>query len=406
MEHVNLTQGLFTMSVGIRRHLEAWTALVTEARLAGVTRTAYGLLFLACSATAAPVITQVSGAFNHKAVVTITGSGFGLKAQAAPVVWDDASGASILGEWDGAWPNQNATYNTSYRAAQRGISLPHANITRYIAGAHYGSGGADAGYNVIFWKNRTITSYPAYTYMSWYQRIDDAWVFQNNQTPETDNNIKMSAFSVCCSPYELPNNWYIEYNPRPTSRTSTATWHLNDDGFSLDYPDANGHSWYWSGAVNPMSGVWIKIEQEIKYSKQSEGYIKLWENGILKINYAGATDLYPGTARSEGIGGYARSRGTNNWRYFADVYLDYTPARVVIANNANLSAATIIENQIPSVWTSTSVAISANLGKFSAGQTAYLFVVDSSGVRNTSGFPVTIGGSAPAEPPPANLQVQ
>jgi hypothetical protein len=351
------------------------------------------------------VITQTSGTFDHKATVTLTGSGFGVKGQAAPVVWDDASGTNILGKWSGAWPDQNATYNTNYRVPQRGISLPHTNITKYIAGAHYGFGGPDAGYNVIFWKNRTIASYPAYTYMSWYQRIDDGWAFQDNSTPELDNNIKMTAFSVCCSPYELPNNWYIEYNPRPSSTTSTLSWHINDDGNSLQSPDTNGHTWWWGGAVNPMSGVWTKIEQEIKYSRQSDGYIKLWENGVLKVNYAGPTDNYSGNSRSEGIGGYARSRSANNWRYFADVYLDYTPARVVQANNATLSLATIVETQIPTSWSSTSISISVNRGRFSAGQTAYLFVVDSSGIRNATGFPIIVGGPATTEPAPTNLQV-
>jgi hypothetical protein len=342
------------------------------------------------SSGSTPVIQATAGAFHHKGTVTISGSGFGDKARAAPVVWDDASGTSILEKWDGAWPNQNPAYNTEYRSAQRSIGLPHARISRYIAGAHYGWGGADAGYNVVFWKNRTSPSYPAYTYMSWYQRIDDAWIFQDNLTPDTDNNIKMSAFSVCCSPYELPNNWYVEYNARPTSRSSSLAWHINDDGSSLQSPDANGRSWWWSGAINPMSGVWTKIEQEIKHSSQSDGYIRLWENGVLKINYAGPTDKYAGTARSEGIGGYARSRSANNWRYFADVYLDYTPARVVLANSNDLGAATVIENQIPSIWGSSSITVTANLGRFAAGQTAYLYVVNASGQRNSPGYPIVV----------------
>jgi hypothetical protein len=332
----------------------------------------------------------VTGSFGHMNTVTVTGSGFGVKAQAAPVVWDDGSGTNILQKWDGAWPDQNATYNTTYRSPQRGIGLPHANITKYIAGAHYGFDGPDAGYNVIFWKNRTIASYPAYSYMSWYQRIDDAWVFQDDLTPDTDNNIKMSAFSVCCSPYELPNNWYIEFNPRPSSASSSCTWHINDDGNSIDFPDQNGHNWFWNQAVNPMAGAWVKIEQEIKYSRQSDGYIKLWENGVLKVNYAGATDKYSGSARSEGIGGYARSRSINNWRYFADVYLDYTPARVVLANNGSLGQATIVETQIPTSWSDTSITFTVNLGKLTAGQTGYLFVVNAAGQPTDTGFPVQL----------------
>ena len=211
-----------------------------------------------------------------------------------------------------------------------------------------------------------------------------------------DDNLKTFAFSVCCSPYEIPNNWYIEYNPRPQSTSDTPVWHLNDDATgkpqqSLQEPDRNGHNWFWSDAVNPMSGVWTKIEQEIRYSRQSDGYIKLWENGVHKLNYAGPTDRYSGNSRTEGIGGYARSQGsTENWRYFADVYLDYTRARVVLANNATLSQANIIEPQIPTSWGGSSIDFTVNLGRLPSGQTAYLFVVNSTGKPNVSGFPVAI----------------
>ncbi len=55
-----------------------------------------------------------------------------------------------------------------------------------------------------------------------------------------------------------------------------------------------------------MAGQWSKIELEIKYTNQSDGYIKLWENGKLKVDYSGHTDRYAGSSRAEGIGGYAR----------------------------------------------------------------------------------------------------
>jgi hypothetical protein len=343
-------------------------------------------------AGAAPAVQQVSGTFNHKASVTITGSGFGSKSQAAPVVWDDASGGNIRDKWSGSWPENNPTYNTSYRSPIRNVGLPHGHISKYIAGAHADS--TIEGANVIIFKTRNITSYPAYTYVSWYQRSDDAWSFGG------DDNYKTFAFSIGDGPYKMPNNWYLEYNPRPTSKSSTVQWHINDDGASLMTPDANSRGWWWSPGVNPMSGSWAKIEQEIKYSSGNDGYIRLYENGVLKVNYVGPTDKYPGTQRTEGIGGYARRYGqANNWRYFADVYLDYSLARVVLANNADLSRATIVETQVPTAWSASSITASVNLGKFTNGQSAYLFVFDSSGARNTTGIPVTAGGGSTAKTP-------
>jgi len=359
----------------------------------------------ASTAWAAPSVTGVKGTFDHKASITISGSGFGSKEKAAPVVWDDASGEDIRSKWDLTWPNTTSAYNMAYRSPQRGIDLPHKHITRYLAGAHEGSGGANGGANVAVWKNRTISSYPAYSYISWYQRADDAWRFSG------DNNYKVFDFSRGDGGYDLPYNWYIEYNDRPSSRTATPRWHLLDDAYGQSSSALGGGpgNWWFGDAVNPMSGKWTKIEVEIKYSTQSDGYIKLWENGKLKIDFKGKTDGYSGTHRSEGIGGFARAEGPDNWRYFADIYLDYTPARVVLGNASTLSQSTIIEPQIPTAWSGSSITATVNLGQFQAGQTAYLFVVDSSGTPSANGYAIKVGGSggtAVVPEPPSNVRVE
>jgi hypothetical protein len=334
----------------------------------------------------------VTAAMNHGDIVAISGgSAFGVKSPALPVVLDGATGAtSFLSKWDGFWPTQNAMFNVAYRDVPT-VSPPHgrsSNPNRYIAGAHYSSVDFASGFNVMFWKNRTIASFPAYTYASWYQRMDANWTFGLGNPP--DNNLKMWDYSIGTEPYNQ-HNWYIEYNPQPTTNGSATSWNITDDSTALQFPDQNGHSSFWNNAVNPMS-QWVKIELEIKYSNQSNGYIKLWENGEQKINYVGRTDSYPGTARSESIGGYARSQcnnvSCNNWRYFADVYLDYTPARIVLANSSNLSNATIIENQIPTNWSDTSITFVVNLGKFNSAQGAYLFVVNLCGQPSSTGIQI------------------
>lgn len=354
------------------------------------------LTLSASVAISAPSIQGATGKIEHGASVTILGSGFGTKATAAPVIWDDASGTSIQAKWSGAWPNSssNATYNTSYKAPMRGIPLPHSHVTKYIAGAHGESGGFSSGYNVMLYKTRTISSYPYYTYMSWYQRADDNWVFGLGSP--ADDNFKTFDFSTGTTPYGSGGEWYMELRGTPTSKTASTAWHGNI------LPDNDSSNWWWSGSINPMSGRWSKVELEIKYSNQKDGYVKLWENGVQKVNYTGTTDNYSGTTRTEAIGGYARAYGNaNNWRYFADVYVDYTPARIVLANNANLASATVVESQVPSGWSANSVTVAVNLGQFAAGQKAYLFAFDASGARNAVGFPVTVGADANAVVPNA-----
>jgi hypothetical protein len=353
-------------------------------------------------ASAAPAVAGVSGSVDHNASVTISGSGFGTKATAAPMVWDNASGTNMSNKWSGRWPNNNATYNTEYRSPMRGIALPHGNVTKYIAGAHGDNTGYASGWNVTFYKTFNITQFPTTIYASWYYRADSNWNFCSQGVG--DNNFKDFAYSIGGTPYEMPNNWYINHQAL-SSLNATPQWTLNDDSpLSLRNPDNNGHNIWWGQGPNPMKG-WIKAEVEAKLTPNTDGYVKLWEDGKLLVNYSGPTDKYAGstsppTQRTVGFGGYAVCYGLpNNWRYFVDAYLDNTPARVVLANNADLSKATIIEPQLPTAWSGSSITATVNLGKFTSGQTAYVHVVDSGAVHSATGFPITVGGTSTAKVP-------
>jgi len=348
----------------------------------------------------APLVQRISGALDHNNTITINGSGFGTKANAAPLVWDNAAGDKMSSKWSGAWPNLLPGYNTKYYAPMRGVAPPHSRDTHYIAGAHAANTGAYSGYAVMFFKDISVKSYPSYIYASWYQRTDDAWTFSG------DNNYKVFDYSQGKDPYSN-YQWYVAYGANhPDSRTDTGIqWCIN--GQQLSNPDSNGHNAWFDPAVNPMAGKWSKVEIAIKATDQKDGYVTIWENGHRVLNYAGPTDSWQGDQRTVGIGGYARSQGhPNNWRYFDDVYLDTTLARVVLANKPVLSEATIIENQIPSAWNDSSISAMVNLGRLNEGDTAYLFVVDASGTASATGYSVKAGGSVAAPSAPASVAVK
>jgi hypothetical protein len=145
------------------------------------------------------------------------------------------------------------------------------------------------------------------------------------------------------------------------------------------------------------------VEVAIKVTNQTNGYVRVWENGQQVLGYVGSTDKYAGDQRSIGIGGFARMQVPQNWRYFADPYMDTTLSRVVLADKPVLAQATIVENQIPTSWSDSSITATVNLGQFFQGNTAYLFVVDSSGTVSATGLPVTAGGSAQAIPEPPSV---
>lgn len=343
----------------------------------------------------APSISGVSGTVTHGQLLTISGSGFGTKTSAAPAVWDNGAGTNILNAWDGAWPEAGSQPECTpkYHSPMRGVPTAHANVQKYLAGCAPGTG---VGYpnNVMVWKDRTITSFPAYSYISFYTRNDPLY--------DSGDNYKWFDYSTGNTPYTMntstDSNWYLEYVGGLGN-----DFHINDDGGSIynqapDWTlDYQGNSKYFGGSINPKN-QWVKIEVAIKYTNQNDGWIDIYENGNLiksgsaPHSYNGATDKYAGSARNEAIGGFSRNGTINNWRYFNDIYLDYTLAHVILGNSSSYQSCSIREVQIPTSWSNGSITFNVNLGAFQQGQTAYLYVVDNTGAVS-GGRAVTVGGS-------------
>jgi len=156
-------------------------------------------LLVPAAAAAAPSVTSVAGALWHGSEVSIEGSGFGQKPQAAPFVWDDCTGADPHDAWDFVYPFANdPAFRLTYRTPQQitkasgaggGVALPHGHITRYLAGAHYNSGGLDAhsGLDVCAGKNGQQDY--QYTYISYYARVDPDWYAVSPESTN-DHNFK------------------------------------------------------------------------------------------------------------------------------------------------------------------------------------------------------------------------
>lgn len=357
------------------------------------------LLFSATAVAAQPTITSTSGTWSHKATVTVVGADFGSKPKAKPLVWDDASGSNVTAKWDGGWPNKakNSHFNIAYRKPIRGVAPPHNRVGRYLAGSH-GESRANSGYNVMVWKKYQNTGTMYFSY--WYQ-IDPAWTFGG------DNNHKLAIHSTGAPPYAPAHFNYVYPGGRgPNSPTSEVKWNIYTSTpkyfLKPNHRLKSRHTWF-GGVIgtNPV-GRWVKHEVEAKFTPNDDGFVRIYDNGMKVLDYKGRTDAAPGTTRVEAIGGFGRPHGQpNNWRYFADLYMDTSLARVVLGNRSTLDVSTVREIQIPSAWGDGSIKITVNLGTFKSGDTAYLYVVDSQGRANAKGYPIRVGGGGGSHPDPA-----
>lgn len=80
------------------------------------------------------------------------------------------------------------------------------------------------------------------------------------------------------------------------------------------------------------------------------------------------------------------------YRYYGDIYIDGTFARVALGDKPNYEACDHLELQVPNSWNETEIEIFLNVGSISSGDTAYLFVLDEEGVANSSGYPIVLSG--------------
>lgn len=78
-----------------------------------------------------------------------------------------------------------------------------------------------------------------------------------------------------------------------------------------------------------------------------------------------------------------------------DIYVQTgTQARVELCSGSTWAKRGKCEIQIPTSWNASSIPVTVNTGNFSSGSSAYLYVVDSSGTANSSGYQVSVGGTS------------
>ena len=144
---------------------------------------------------------------------------------------------------------------------------------------------------------------------------------------------------------------------------------------------------------------WFDYEFIVQQSSSAgvpDGSVTIQIDGIQKTSASGLTTYAPGGGifRYMLMGGTIASctdsAGTvqkaPNYRiYYDDVYVDDTQARIEVCDSATWSSRTHCEVQPPTTWSDSQIAYNLNYGTFSAGDTGYIFVIDTSGILHSGG---------------------
>jgi hypothetical protein len=309
---------------------------------------------------ATPQISNVAGSIENNQSITINGLDFGEKIPASPIKWDQfeaGSNGANLSDVQPEWRPYSSSYgsaiysNVSYSGdlSVSNNTNRHGFATNYLDIIHSdevfvsywwridGVTGDDGG--VV--KLTRINSSAAAGGGGRYNGIGETYL--SNLNPGTS------------SPYFAYNNGDGNTGPIGYVRASTNAWSRVDMGKKLSTPGISDGSAFCQNLTEQRSAVHNNvITRAAGHTFQLDTVLL----GLMMANDVGTFSLY-----------------------LDDIYIDNTLARVEIGNNSDFDSCTHREMQLPTSWDGNNelVTINFNQGAFTAGETVWLFVINSLG---------------------------
>lgn len=335
-------------------------------------------LLLPVSVYATPAVTSVTGTVTHQGTVTVNGSGFGTKSPVAPAFWDNMSLYSgyTNGQCIPASGYSSCDATNPYGWAHGGGSskLPYYRTTsRGKWASHYSnywdSDIANDEVDLDGGSQVTGVSTSHYMYATW-------WVYPYSN-PGTGSSNKW------CRMLSSPGSWGVPGNGtvilEPGSAGSNIQVYDFTNGFLLtnyNMPSATTAAWNrieliadGTGSYNPRITVAMNNTWAGPYNSSPAASWYITTLGGLGADFS----------NGEGV--------VLDW---GEIYADNTPARVEICNASTKPTSTHCEIQIPTTtWNANQLQITVNQGSFADSSSAYLYVADSTGTFNNSGYAVT-----------------
>jgi len=324
---------------------------------------AVAFILVLIGVSAEPVVDSITGEIEHGGTLTITGSEFGIKDSAPPLMWDDCEGATtdsddavvgsgdtatafkngVVSGWDEAWPrvgDSSPTENARIRYRNEGfrsVDGPHGRSETYLAGSHH----QEDPWNEENTDAATLAGYPGYN-----ERTCPSGHMRGQGGCTDDDALESSYRNVCVTADSGADDkpiWYISFYHRldPDWETTNldrlnhkfvvindgqyayshqaglyTSWegsvdHAPEHSDSADVRITNGNDGScgnlnpWDpGNGNPRMG-WQKFELIYKMGGTGSDDRDIWANNI-KIRDGDCPEGWTDPKRSFSIGGYWR----------------------------------------------------------------------------------------------------
>ena len=375
-------------------------------------------LIAAAPAWSAPVISGLSGSVAHGGAITITGTGFGTKSQAAPLVWDIASEQFVNGTNQNAYSGianggllNTAIWDVSDVAGCIPVIYSTSRAHRHPRiSAHYFREGAK-----FCLRAKVPPGSQNKFYLSFYRKLKNPAM----QTGGGDGSTKL-----------------LRGSSYPTG-SAAGTTIVTSDSYEADHANnTDPKGWVYIGGET----TWVRFEI---YQDDDRKWFDVYKNGAY---HQGSNSSVPGNLEQRpaadwrftlpGKSGYEFDVPPNEWNRaeglfpilfgyddghsassgqevdVSEIYYDNTCQRIEVSDQPtwNDSPSSVASREVQgrlTGWSNTSISLALNQGAFSTLEGKYLYVVDancqaSNGILLASTPPDTEIPSTPASLSPVS----
>lgn len=203
------------------------------------------LTFFYQTAFAEPIISNIEGVAEHKSTIIISGTSFGEKYPAKPIIWDDCENSTV-NTFPSSTPNSYSQVaytdyqpadtregedvpdshelnyrNTGYAPVSQNVMGPHSHSTKYLCGGHYEdaplsqsdpASGRDVQItipNKVNFDRGSAESFSNRWFATWYYRLNPEWPecgdSQNHKTSTVQSDISAYGGSTYQNDFNYHN---------------------------------------------------------------------------------------------------------------------------------------------------------------------------------------------------------